>query len=104
MASGAEFEDWLVEHGSTERDVLVAIFKKSTGLQTVDLEGLQEAALACGWVDTQIQRIDDLRYAIRFVPRRPDSSWSATNREMARRLLEQGRIRATGLALLPPDL
>jgi uncharacterized protein YdeI (YjbR/CyaY-like superfamily) len=104
MASAAELEAWLARHGSEERDVLVAINKKASGKQTVTLEALQEAALCHGWVDTQIQRIDDDRYAIRFVPRRAGSNWSATNRELAHRLLEQGRIKPAGLATLPDDL
>jgi uncharacterized protein YdeI (YjbR/CyaY-like superfamily) len=104
MDTADDFERWLVAHAATERDVLLAIVKKSTGRATVDLEALQEVALCHGWVDTQIQRIDDERYAIRFVPRRPGSSWSAFNRELARRLLEQGRMTPAGIATLPPDL
>jgi uncharacterized protein YdeI (YjbR/CyaY-like superfamily) len=104
MASEADFDAWLVAHGSGEREVLVAIDKQASGKQTVTLSALQEVALCHGWVDTQIQRIDDERYAIRFVPRRPGSNWSATNREIARRLLPQGRIQPAGLATLPDDL
>jgi uncharacterized protein YdeI (YjbR/CyaY-like superfamily) len=104
MASEADFDAWLVAHGSGEREVLVAIDKKASGKQTVTLSALQEVALCHGWVDTQIQRIDEERYAIRFVPRRPSSNWSPTNREIARRLLPQGRIQPAGLATLPDDL
>jgi uncharacterized protein YdeI (YjbR/CyaY-like superfamily) len=104
MASEADFDAWLVAHGSGEREVLVAIDKQASGKQTVTLSALQEVALCHGWVDTQIQRIDEERYAIRFVPRRPSSNWSPTNREIARRLLPQGRIQPAGLATLPDDL
>jgi uncharacterized protein YdeI (YjbR/CyaY-like superfamily) len=83
---------------------VVAIHKKSSGKQTVTLEALQEVALRHGWVDTQTKRIDDERYAIRFVPRRRGSNWSAKNRAMARRLVEAGRVTPAGLATLPPDL
>ena len=104
MASGADFDAWLGRHGSEDREVLVAIDKKASGKQTVTLPALQEVALCHGWVDTQTQRIDDERYAIRFVPRRPGSTWSPTNRELARRLLREGRIQPAGLATLPDDL
>jgi hypothetical protein len=57
-----------------------------------------------GWVDTQTKRIDDDRYAIRFVRRRPDSNWSARNRDIARRLVEEGRMQEAGRAVLPSDL
>jgi len=55
-------------------------------------------------VDTQTKGIDDQRYAIRFVPRRPGSNWSATNRERVRRLQREGRMTPAGEAALPPDL
>ena len=104
VANTDDFDRWLVEHGATEREVVLAIAKKSSGRQTVTLDELQEVALCHGWVDTQTRRIDDVRYAIRFVPRRVGSNWSATNREMAHRMLAAGRVRAAGMAKLPPDL
>ncbi len=98
------FDDWLRRHGESEREVLVAIFKKSSGRQTVSFDDLLETAMIHGWVDTQTKRIDDERYAIRFVRRRPGSNWSETNRQIARRLLAEGRLTAAGIASLPDDL
>jgi uncharacterized protein YdeI (YjbR/CyaY-like superfamily) len=104
IAAPADFETWLRSDGAGAPEVVLAIFKKASGRQTVTLDELQEVALCHGWVDTQIKRIDDDRYAIRFVPRRPRSNWSPTNRAMARRLLAAGRIKPAGLSTLPPDL
>jgi uncharacterized protein YdeI (YjbR/CyaY-like superfamily) len=104
MAGSEEFERWLIAHGESEREIVVAIYKKASGKQTVTLVDLQEAALCHGWVDTQTKSIDDERYAIRFVPRRAGSNWSETNRRMVRRLLAEGRLAPAGLATLPPDL
>jgi len=99
-----QFDDWLLANGGTARDVVVAIYKKASGKQTVTLTDLQEVALCHGWVDNLGQRIDDERWALRFTPRRPESNWSAVNRDMARRLLADGRVLETGRRLLPPDL
>jgi uncharacterized protein YdeI (YjbR/CyaY-like superfamily) len=88
-SSAGELGRWLAEHGADERERIVAIYKKASGRQTVD---------------TQTKGIDDQRYAIRFVPRRPGSNWSATNREKVRRLLAEGRMTPTGRAVLPDDL
>ena len=104
MASDADFDRWLGAHGASEREVVVAIHTKASGKQTVTFAELQEMALRHGWVDTQTKRIDDERYAIRFVPRRPGSNWSPTNRRIARRLVQEGRMTAAGAAVLPPDL
>jgi uncharacterized protein YdeI (YjbR/CyaY-like superfamily) len=83
---------------------VVAIFNQASRRQTVGLVELQEVALCHGWVDTQTRRIDEERYAIRFVPRRPRSHWSEKNRAMARRLAAEGRLTAAGAATLPTDL
>jgi uncharacterized protein YdeI (YjbR/CyaY-like superfamily) len=104
IATAAEFDRWLKLHGRGERSVVVAIRNKASGRQTVTLVQLQETALCHGWVDTQTKRIDDARYAIRFVPRRAGSHWSAKNRRMAARLLLEGRITEAGAATLPADL
>ena len=98
------FDAWLRANGPREREVIVAIHNKTSGRQTVGLLELQEVALCHGWVDTQTRRIDADRYAIRFVPRRAGSHWSPKNRDMARRLIADGRMTAAGQATLPGDL
>jgi uncharacterized protein YdeI (YjbR/CyaY-like superfamily) len=104
FSTASELDRWLTDHGATERELIVAIFKKASRRQTVTFYELLETALCHGWVDTQTKGIDDERYAIRFVPRRPGSNWSPTNREIARRLLREDRMTAAGIATLPADL
>jgi uncharacterized protein YdeI (YjbR/CyaY-like superfamily) len=100
----AEFDDWLSEHGADERELIVVLYKKGSGKQTVTFDELLEIALCHGWIDTQAKGIDDERYAMKFVPRRPGSSWSDRNRETARRLIAERRMQPAGEAALPPDL
>jgi uncharacterized protein YdeI (YjbR/CyaY-like superfamily) len=104
MPSADAFDRWLRGHGASEPEVVVAIWNKRSRRQTVSLLELQEVALCHGWVDSQTKRIDEQRYAIRFVPRRERSQWSEKNRAMARRLIEARRMRRTGTASLPADL
>src|SRR5215211_3187530 len=104
FSSATQFDLWLRDHGAAERELIVAIFKKASGKQTVTFDELLETALCHGWIDTQTKGIDDERYAIRFVPRRPGSNWSPTNREIARRLLRENRMASAGVAALPADL
>jgi uncharacterized protein YdeI (YjbR/CyaY-like superfamily) len=104
ITAATEFDRWLRDHGATERELIVAIYKKASGRQTVTFDELLETALCHGWVDTQTKSIDEERYAIRFVRRRPGSNWSPTNREIARRLLGEGRMTPAGVAALPADL
>jgi uncharacterized protein YdeI (YjbR/CyaY-like superfamily) len=104
VSSAEKLDRWLRDNGGSQRELIVAIYKKASGKQTVTFEELLDTALCHGWVDTQTKGIDDQRYAIRFVPRRPGSNWSATNRERVRRLQRQGRMTPAGQAVLPPDL
>ncbi len=104
IPSTAAFDSWLADHGDAASDVVISIYKKSTGNQTVTFGELLEAGFCHGWVDTQTKRVDDERYAIRFMPRRPGSNWSERNREIARRLLAEGRMTPRGIASLPDDL
>jgi uncharacterized protein YdeI (YjbR/CyaY-like superfamily) len=103
FSTANELDRWLRDHGATERELIVAIFKKASGRQTVTFDALLETALCYGWVDTKTKGIDDERYVIRFVPRRPGSNWSPRNREIARRLVREDRMTAAGLATLPAD-
>ncbi len=104
FSMASELDRWLRDHGATERELIVAIFKKASGRQTVTFDELLETALCHGWIDTQTKSIDDERYAIRFVPRRPGSNWSPTNREIACRLLREKRMAPAGIGALPADL
>ena len=103
VSSPDDLDRWLRANGRSELEIVVAIYKKASGRQTVTLTDLQETALCHGWIDTQTKTIDAERYAIRFAPRRPGSNWSDTNRRLARRLREEGRMTAAGLATLPAD-
>ena len=104
ISSDFEFDTWLKNHGESQSEVIVAIYKKGSGRQTVTVDELQETALCYGWIDSKGTRIDDERFAIRFTPRRPGSNWSAKNRLSARRLLDEGRMSPAGQSALPPDL
>jgi hypothetical protein len=79
-------------------------FKKASKKQTVTFDELLEIALTRGWIDVQTKTLDKERYGIRFVPRKPGSNWSSTNRATVKRLLAEGRVHLDGSALLPDDL
>jgi len=103
ITSADDFER-LLREAEGRPHLIVAIYRKSSGKQTVSFHALLETAMCHGWVDTQTKRIDDERYAIRYVPRRPGSNWSPRNRAIARRLAREGRMTAAAQETLPSDL
>jgi uncharacterized protein YdeI (YjbR/CyaY-like superfamily) len=57
-----------------------------------------DAALCFGWIDGIRKSVDDLRYTIRFSPRRQGSIWSAVNIKRAQELRDRGLMKPTGMA------
>jgi uncharacterized protein YdeI (YjbR/CyaY-like superfamily) len=57
-----------------------------------------DCALAHGWVDGQLGRVDEHFFKTRFTPRRPRSVWSQVNRERVDRLEVTGCLRSAGRA------
>jgi len=104
ITSLSEWRDWLAGPASACDDVWVVIFKKASGRQTISFDELLEEALCWGLVDTQTKGVDEERYSIRFRRRRPGSHWSATNRLIICRLLDERRVQPAGEATLPADL
>gem|GEM_PF-6373072 len=74
IMSSNQFGEWTAAHHADADQLWAAIFKKSFTRQTVSFGELREIALCWGWVDVQTMRIDDARYGIRFVPRKPGSN------------------------------
>ena len=104
VAAAAQFDEWMATNHASERELWAGIYKKSTKKQTVSFDELLEIAICWGWIDVQTKGIDDERYGIRFVPRKPGSNWSPTNRTLVCKLIASERMKPSGTALLPPDL
>jgi uncharacterized protein YdeI (YjbR/CyaY-like superfamily) len=101
--SAAEWRRWLHVHSATERDIWLVFFKKGSGNLGISYQGAVEEALCFGWIDGQMKGIDAESYALRFSPRRKRGAWSETNRNLARRLIRDGRMTPRGKDALPPD-
>ncbi|MBM3132531.1 MAG: hypothetical protein FJZ95_05800 [Chloroflexi bacterium] len=98
FASGDEFRAWLEGHHAAESELWLVRYKKHTGKPTIAYEEAVEEALCFGWIDGLVRRIDEERYAIRFSPRKPKSTWSQANKERVERMITEGRMTEAGLA------
>jgi ring-1,2-phenylacetyl-CoA epoxidase subunit PaaC len=56
-----------------------------------------DQALCYGWIDTKGMRIDDERWKVRFVSRRPNSNWSERNITRVKELTVDGLMAEPGL-------
>jgi uncharacterized protein YdeI (YjbR/CyaY-like superfamily) len=89
----------LEEHHDPETQAMRFLSKKSVRGGLHYMEALEEV-LCFGWIDGKMRTYDARRFVQRFTPRRPDSIWSASNRERVERLTREGRMAAAGLAMV----
>ena len=73
--------------------------RKGTGTSVSYDEAIEEA-LCFGWIDGIKQKLDDLRYTHRFTPRKPSSTWSASNRRRAAAMIAAGKMQPAGQAAI----
>jgi uncharacterized protein YdeI (YjbR/CyaY-like superfamily) len=97
FASPAELRDWFDANHETATELWLGQYKKASGRPTVTWSDAVDEALCVGWIDGQLQRLDEISHAQRFTPRRKGSNWSAINVAKVAALTAAGRMRPAGL-------
>jgi uncharacterized protein YdeI (YjbR/CyaY-like superfamily) len=95
-----EWRAWLARHHDRAEVVWLVYYKAHTGKPRVAYDDAVEEALCFGWIDSIVRRLDDERYAQKFTPRRPGSSWSDSNRRRVKELVRRGLMTPAGLRTL----
>ena len=90
------FREWLGTYG-TESGGIWLLFSKKGKLVTLSAADALEVALCHGWIDGQMQSLDDNTYKKYFARRLPKSKWSLKNKELAQTLMEKGLMTQQGL-------
>lgn len=83
------FRSWLSENCLASAGVWL-LFGKAGGPKTLTAAEALEEALCFGWIDGQMQSIDDKTYKKYFSARREKSKWSDKNKHLAQKLEERG--------------
>ncbi len=92
------FRRWLAAHHATHRELRVGFYKKKSGEPSMTWPESVDEALSFGWIDGVRRTIDEIRYEIRFTPRRATSTWSAVNVARVAVLEREGRMTDAGRA------
>jgi len=92
------WREWLRENHGIRREIWLIYYKKHTGKPSIPYDDSVEEALCFGWIDSIIKKLDEERFARKFTPRKPKSSWSETNKERARKMMRNGKMTEVGLA------
>ena len=93
----SSWEAWLRAHGATSSGLRLKFAKAGAARPTISKAEAIEGALCHGWIDGQINTLDEAYFLTRFTPRRAGSRWSAINRKTAERLMREGRMSEAGL-------
>jgi len=99
-----EFRKLLIPNHMTKKEIWLIQYKKATKKPSINYADAVEEAICFGWIDGLEKSMDAERYALRFSPRRPKSSWTNTNKDRARKMIVEGRMTHAGRASLPPDV
>jgi uncharacterized protein YdeI (YjbR/CyaY-like superfamily) len=92
----AAFEAWLAANHARETEVWLKIYKKGSGVPTVNPAQALDVALCWGWIDGLRKAFDERSFLQRFSPRRARSLWSQINRNHVARLTSAGRMTPHG--------
>jgi uncharacterized protein YdeI (YjbR/CyaY-like superfamily) len=91
------WDAWLAGQPATSPGLWLKFAKKSAGVPSVTKAEAIETALCHGWIDGQLDKLDNDWWLTRFTPRGPRSKWSRINRATASKLIEAGRMTQAGL-------
>jgi uncharacterized protein YdeI (YjbR/CyaY-like superfamily) len=100
VASRAEWRAWLEENSKIRKEVWLIYYRNCAKKPSIPYDDSVEEAVCFGWVDGVIKKLDGERYARKFMPRRPRSRWSESNKRRAMKMVEEGRMTEAGLATI----
>jgi uncharacterized protein YdeI (YjbR/CyaY-like superfamily) len=95
--SRGDFRAWLLKNAQST-DGAWLVFGKSKSVATISAPDALEEALCFGWIDRQLQRVDDDSYLKYFKQRSATSKWSEKNKSLAEKLELQGLMTDFGRA------
>jgi uncharacterized protein YdeI (YjbR/CyaY-like superfamily) len=98
FANRKDWHTWLKENCATKEEVWLVYYKKHAGKPSISYDDSVEEALCFGWVDSIIRRIDDVKFARKFTPRKAASKWSEANKKRAEKMIREAKMTPAGLA------
>jgi uncharacterized protein YdeI (YjbR/CyaY-like superfamily) len=100
IKSARAFSAWLTKNHSKSPGLWVLTYKKASGVPAPTYDEMVKVALSFGWIDSIPGKVDDQRTKLYFSPRKKGSGWSAPNKRRIKELLDEGKMKPSGLAIL----
>lgn len=96
----ARWRRWLERNHQRARGAWLVRPKKGSTRPSVGYEEAVEEALCFGWIDGKIRPVDEEHALQLFTPRRPTSTWAASNKRRVAALQRAGLMTPAGLAAI----
>ncbi|MBK7805947.1 MAG: YdeI/OmpD-associated family protein [Saprospiraceae bacterium] len=91
---------WLEDHGENTSSVFLLIYKKNCGVPSITYDEAVNVALCFGWVDSKINKRDEISWYQYFAKRNPKSNWSRINKLKVEQLIANGLMSKNGLEMV----
>jgi uncharacterized protein YdeI (YjbR/CyaY-like superfamily) len=96
FSTPTKWNRWLEKHHASSDGVWLQLYKKDSGVASINHTQALDEALCFGWIDGQAKSYDERSYLQKFTPRRARSIWSKRNIEHIARLDKEGKMRPAG--------
>jgi uncharacterized protein YdeI (YjbR/CyaY-like superfamily) len=93
----AAWRAWLAENHQSKTGVWLIYYKKNSGNPSIPYPEAVKEALCYGWIDSKVNKLDEISYKQVFTPRKPKSVWSKVNKEYLEELFAQDLMTEAGL-------
>jgi uncharacterized protein YdeI (YjbR/CyaY-like superfamily) len=97
VSRAADWNSWLRRNHLVKEGVWLVFYRKDSGRPSISYDEAVSEALAFGWIDSIIKKIDEEKFVRKFTPRRPGSVWSKYNIKRIEVLTAEGRMTKWGL-------
>lgn len=92
-----KWRNWLSKNHTSFNGAWLRLYKKESGIKSVNHDQALEETLCFGWIDGQLKSYDEKSFLQKFTPRRNGSIWSKRNTEIIERLIKEGKMHSSGL-------
>lgn len=94
------WRQWLKKHHRSEQSVWLTMYKKETGIPSMEWSDAVDEALCFGWIDSTRKTVGDGAFIQYFTRRKPSSNWSKINKDKVERLIAEGLMTEAGMACI----
>ena len=92
-----DWREWLEKNHKKQKEIWLIYYRKETNKSRISYDDAVLEALAYGWIDSIVKKIDAESFAQRFSQRKSKSALSQMNRERVRELIKEDKMTKWGL-------